>query len=282
MAFYRNPLDSIGAKLAQWLTRESPRYKPYTPSDYETLSATLQPGDIILVEGNQFLSASIKYLTQSTWSHAAFYIGDALPAPKDGSEPRRLIEVTLAEGCIATPLSSYQHYNTRICRPVGLSDADRATIVAFMVNHLGTQYDLRNIFDLLRYFLPFPPVPVRWRRRLIAFGSGKPTRAICSSLIAQAFQSVQYPILPEITLAPGRAHASSDYSRREILHIRHHALFAPRDFDLSPYFRIIKPTLEKGFDYKALTWSKESSAVDPLRISSDAQRGQDDDQTASS
>jgi len=50
MAFYRNPLDSIGAKLAQWLTRESPRYKPYTPSDYETLSATLQPGDIILVE----------------------------------------------------------------------------------------------------------------------------------------------------------------------------------------------------------------------------------------
>jgi hypothetical protein len=89
---------------------------------------------------------------------------------------------------------------------------------------------------------------------MIAFGSGDPTRAICSSMIAQAFQSVHYPILPEITRAPGRQRADSDYSRREILHIRHHSLFAPRDFDLSPYFKVVKPTLEYGFDYKRLEW----------------------------
>lgn len=47
--------------------------------------------------------------------------------------------------------------------------------------------------------------------------------------------------------------AQSNYSRREILHIRHHSLFTPRDFDLSPYFRVVKPTLEYGFDYKKLT-----------------------------
>ncbi|TIW95558.1 MAG: lipo-like protein, partial [Mesorhizobium sp.] len=44
------------------------------------------------------------------------------------------------------------------------------------------------------------------------------------------------------------------YMRREILHIRHHSLYTPRDFDLSPFFRIVKPTLEYGFDYRAVAW----------------------------
>ena len=43
-------------------------------------------------------------------------------------------------------------------------------------------------------------------------------------------------------------------SRREILHIRHHSLYTPRDFDVSPYFAIIKPTLVAGFDYHTLQW----------------------------
>jgi len=259
-------LTWIGNKLAGRLTKVSPRYKPYTPSDYATLCATLQPGDVLLVEGNQFVSASIKYLTQSTWSHAAFYCGDALPAPADGSEPPRLIEVDLSEGCVGVSLTSYQDFNTRICRPVGLSDEDRQKVVDFMVSKIGTQYDLKNIFDLLRYFLPTPPVPVRWRRRMIAFGSGEPTKAICSSLIAQAFQTVRYPILPEVTYVAGLSQATSFYSRKEILHIRHHALFAPRDFDLSPYFRIVKPTIEKGFNYQGLTWSDDVTFMDPMRI----------------
>ncbi|MCP9231169.1 MULTISPECIES: hypothetical protein [unclassified Mesorhizobium] len=32
----------------------------------------------------------------------------------------------------------------------------------------------------------------------------------------------------------------------------HHSLYTPRDFDLSPYFRIVKPTLEYGFDYRQM------------------------------
>ena len=259
-------LDRLGALLVQRLVKESPRYKPYTPSDFPTLSRTLRQGDVLLIEGDRFISSSIKYLTQSTWSHAAFYVGEALPEPEDGSERPRLIEVNLGEGCRASPLSRYKDYNTRICRPVGLSPEDMAKVVNFMIGRIGTNYDVKNFIDLLRYFLPHPPVPVRWRRRMIAFGSGQPTKAICSTMIAEAFQSVQYPILPEVTLAPGRTAAVSDHARREILHIRHHALFAPRDFDLSPYFKVIKPTLELGFDYKALTWSDEVSTQDTLRI----------------
>ena len=41
----------------------------------------------------------------------------------------------------------------------------------------------------------------------------------------------------------------------EILHIRHHSLFAPRDFDLSPYFQIVKPTIEAGIDHRGLNWA---------------------------
>lgn len=252
-------LDRIGRWLAGRLQEESSGYEPYTPSDPETLRRVLLPGDVLLVEGNQKISAAIKYLTQSTWSHAALYVGDAMPEPEDGSERPRLIEVTLGEGCIAVPLSRYRTYNTRICRASGLTPEDRDAVVSFMVGKIGLRYDLKNIVDMLRYFLPTPPVPVRWRRRMIAFGSGDPTRAICSTLIAEAYGRIRYPILPEITLAPGRASAQSRYSRSEILHIRHYSLYTPRDFDLSPYFRIVKPTLEYGFDYRSLLWSEEEA-----------------------
>lgn len=252
-------MDRLGRFLARRLQTANPGYEPYTPSDPQTLARALEPGDILLVEGNQKVSAAIKYLTQSTWSHAALYVGDALRPEDAGDEYPQLIEVNLGEGCVAVPLAKYTRFNTRICRPVGLTPEDRAAVVAYMVDRLGVRYDMKNIFDLLRYFFPTPPVPVRWRRRMIAFGSGDPTRAICSSMIAQAFQGVKYPILPEVTRAPGRPCAQSDYSRREILHIRHHSLFAPRDFDLSPYFRVVKPTLEYGFDYKQLQWGTGKS-----------------------
>ncbi len=258
-------LDRLGGWLARRLQTESSGYEPYTPSDPETLRRVLVPGDVLLIEGNLRLSAAIKYLTQSTWSHSALYVGDALPEPADGSERPRLIEVNLGDGCIAVPLSKYRTYNTRICRASGLSPEDRSEVVRFMVGRIGLKYDLKNILDMLRYFLPTPPVPVRWRRRLIAFGSGDPTRAICSTLIAEAYEQIRYPILPEITRAAGRASAQSAYSRKEILHIRHHSLYTPRDFDLSPYFRIVKPTLEYGFDYKTVQWAekaREASAVE--------------------
>lgn len=269
--------DGLFTRLGKYITavleKESAGYEPYTPSDPETLYRTLQPGDILLVEGNRKVSAAIKYLTQSTWSHAALYVGDALNTKNKDGEINRLIEVNAGTGCTAEPLEKYQRFNTRICRAAGLTPKDREVIIAFMVSKLGTQYDTRNIIDLARYLFPLPPVPVSWRRRMIQFGSGDPTRAICSTLIAQAFQKIQYPILPEITAAPGRARATSDYSRREILHIRHYSLYTPRDFDLSPYFSVIKPTLEYGFDYKKLVWGKLDEDDSDTDIKTDTKNG---------
>ncbi len=90
---------------------------------------------------------------------------------------------------------------------------------------------------------------------MIAFGSGDPTKIICSALIAQAFDAVRYPILPKITRAASRK------ARREILHIRDSSLYMPRDFDISPYFEIVKPTIVHGFDYTALHWADKQKPL---------------------
>ncbi|MEE9375572.1 MAG: YiiX/YebB-like N1pC/P60 family cysteine hydrolase [Rhizobiaceae bacterium] len=257
MEINKSLLDRFAEFIAGRITAQSSGYEPYTPSEPEILLQTLEPGDVLLIEGNQRVSAAIKYLTQSTWSHAALYIGDALPVTEKEKPQPRLIEVNLGEGCVAIPLNKYETYNTRICRPVGLTRKDRKALVDYMIDHLGTAYDTRNILDLLRYLLPTPPVPTRWRRKMIAFGSGDPTRAICSTLIAQAFQSIRYPILPDVEkLKDCLEDDCETYAVDEILHIRHHSLFALRDFDLSPYFKVIKPTVQQGFNYHDLTWGE--------------------------
>jgi hypothetical protein len=248
-------LNRIGLLLSRFLEKPLSRSPPFDAVDPALLQACLRPGDVLLVEGNSRISLAIKYLTQSTWSHAALYVGDALVGKRPGSPAGALIEADLRRGVVAAPIAKYAVFNTRICRPVGLTAEDLQALVDYMVNSLGKQYDLRNVFDLMRYLLPQPPVPVRWRRRMLALGSGDPTRAICSTLIAQAFQSVRYPILPDVTSVFVRKDGGRDVMIRELRHIRHHSLYTPRDFDVSPYFQIIKPTVERKFDYKSLPWA---------------------------
>ena len=259
-------LDRVGKWIAAYLQKEVSGYKPFTPSDPEHLRGLIQEGDVLLVEGNSRISGIIKYLTQSTWSHAALYVGPIAGAAEPDGEKHVLIEANVGEGVISAPLSKYFPYHTRICRPVGLSDEDRATVCRYAINRIGFGYDTKNIVDLMRYLVPLP-VPQRWRRRMIAFGSGDPTKIICSALIAQAFEAVRYPILPKITRAGSRS------ARREILHIRDSSLYMPRDFDISPYFEIVKPTIVRGFDYLSLHWADRqkplgevAGAMDPFQV----------------
>jgi hypothetical protein len=248
-------LDGFGRMIAQYLERAVEGYEPFTPSDPLTLRAALKPGDVLLIEGNNHISGVIKYLTQSTWSHAALYVGQIGDRTTPDGEPLVLVEANIGEGVVGAPLSKYFRFHTRICRPTGLTPEDCARVCAYASERIGFDYDLKNIIDLLRYLLPLP-IPRRWRRRMMALGSGHPTRIICSALIAQAFENVRYPILPKITRSDSAA------ERAEILEIRHSSLYAPRDFDISPYFEVVKPTIIKGFDYKAMAWA-DVPAVDP-------------------
>lgn len=230
--------------LARWLThlltRPVAAYIPFAPMDSEATRACLRPGDVLLVEGGQRLSVVIKYITQSTWSHAALFVGES------GGEAGELVEADVCCGVIVVPVEKYRDFNVRICRPVGLNGDDCAQVVAFVMARVGQGYDLRNVTDLARYL--FPVGPRRWRG-LASLGSGEASRAICSTLIAEAFQSVRYPILPERLLARDGAR----------FRIRHHTLFTPRDFDLSPFFQVVKPTLERGFDYRQVQWEASES-----------------------
>jgi len=251
-------LDRVGRVVARYLERPAPGYEPFTPSDPAALRASLKPGDVLLIEGNNHISGVIKYLTQSTWSHAALFVGPIEETTDADGEAHVLIEANIEDGVVSAPLSKYYPYHTRVCRPAGLSVDDCLRVCTYAVERIGLGYDLKNITDLMRYLMPLP-VPQRWRRRMIALGSGDPTRLICSALIAQAFEAVRYPILPRVTRMESRA------ARREILEIRHSSLYAPRDFDISPYFSVVKPTIERGFNYKGLHWAdlpRRSAGVD--------------------
>jgi hypothetical protein len=256
-------IDNVGRMLARYLEKPVAGYEPFTPSDPNALAASLKPGDVLLVEGNNQISGVIKYLTQSTWSHAALYVGPLPGRVAEGDEPHTLIEAEISTGVDSAPLSKYQRFHTRVCRPVGLTEADTARVCAYAIERIGMGYDFKNITDLMRYLMPLP-VPQRWRRRALALGSGDPSRIICSALIAQAFESVRYPILPKITRVESRV------ARRELLEIRHSSLYAPRDFDISPYFAVVKPTIENGFDHRSLHWADLPLPPEPPQIADEA------------
>lgn len=246
---------SAGRRLARYLSTPIDIHGSAPPSDPLHLQHTLQRGDVLLVEGNTRVSTAIKYLTQSTWSHAALYVG-----PPDENEVRPqdhcLVEADTVEGVRTSSLERYAHLHTRICRPRGLNEQERTRLVQTALSQVGYQYDLRNLVDLARYLMPTPPVPTRWRRQLLTLGSGDPTRAICSTLIARAFEAIRYPILPMrrreavSTGADWRSH----HIGLQLFEPMHHSLVTPRDFDVSPYFQIVKPTLEAGFDPHNLEW----------------------------
>jgi hypothetical protein len=240
--------DRLGQMIARYLERPVSGYEPFTPSDPQALAASLRPGDVLLVEGNSHVSGVIKYLTQSTWSHAALYVGPLDGRTTKDGETHTLIEAELGIGVDSAPLSKYSRFHTRVCRPVGLTEDDCRQVCAYAIERIGLDYDIKNITDLMRYLMPLP-VPQKWRRRALALGSSDQTRIICSALIAQAFESVRYPILPKVTRTESR------FARRELLEIRHHSLYTPRDFDISPYFAVVKPTIENGFNYRKLHWA---------------------------
>ncbi|HXV08545.1 MAG TPA: YiiX/YebB-like N1pC/P60 family cysteine hydrolase [Burkholderiales bacterium] len=255
--------SSIGRAIGRYLSEPVANYRPLTTCPSDWLAPILKPGDVLLVEGNTRVSAAIKYLTQSTWSHACLYIGAALAPDATAEDAPVLIEVDMVGGVWAVPLSKYAAFHTRVCRPALITVDDTQRVVDYALSRLGHTYDLKNMIDLARYLLPLPPLPSRWRRRMLALGSGDPSKAICSTLIAQAFQSVGYPILP----AMRRRHSDpgAEDHNREILTIRHYSLYTPRDFDISPYFEVVKPTVQHGFSYRGI--ERERATTEPVEPS---------------
>jgi hypothetical protein len=261
------------------LTKPLAQYDLKIPNDLVRLKRYIRQGDVVLVEGNERISECIKYLTQSSWSHAAIYVGDealqrdplARPQVLEqfGAEAGHLlVEALVEEGVVLSPLSKYRDFNIRVCRPFNLSREDRAQVLEEVLGNVGYTYDLKNVFDLARYFLPVSLIPRRFRRTALEFGSGEPTHVICSSMIANAFLKVKFPIVPSYKEPPladegqrriARLIRRSDARRFGVLQPVPTSFVTPRDFDLSPYFEVIKFNLieDVRFDYRKLIWADE-------------------------
>ena len=278
----RSPARALSDWFVSRLTRPRRRYHRFIYNSAEKLKATIAPGDVLLVEGDQRISQAIKYLTMSSWSHSALFIGDALLRRdaatradmhrRFGREARYLIvEALVDKGVVVSPIVKYLDLNIRICRPIGLKSEDRQIVLDHVISRIGWRYDRRNFWDLTRYFLPFSVIPPDLREDALHFGSGIETETICSSIIAEAFAKVRYPILPvairrkpQTTREKLRQQLLGRPTRRAysgLLRARHPTLCVPRDFDLSPYFEIVKFNARElaAFDYRRLEWEEMGS-----------------------
>ncbi len=272
----------ITDRIIDFLTEPLPHYERRGWNDPQALQHHVRKGDVLLVEGDNRVSAIIKYLTQSSWSHSALYIGDELVrrGGRAGEEARRtfgadadhLLVEALPEGVVASPLSKYIDFNIRLVRPHRLRPDDLKAILDDAVGSIGWRYDLRNVLDLARYLIPVRIVPDRFRRTALHFGSRAATEVICSSLLGRVFHRVRFPILPDVEFPsePGAPKPARRTVLRRVLgyesdhytgifHMRHPTLLTPRDFDLSPYFEIVKfnVIIEGSFDYTRIQWAKQ-------------------------
>ena len=257
-----NPFNWLGSKIINWLTWEQDS-SGLPQCDFDRLSFEIRPCDVVLVEGRSRVSDVIKTITQSQWTHSAIYIGrlhdiedestrEHVSWLYDGDPNDQLIiEPLLGKGTVITPLSTYAEDHIRICRPSGLARPDVEKVVSYCAKHLGRDYDMRQLLDLARFLFPYGFLPRRWRSTLFEHNVGLPTRTVCSTMIAAAFASVHFPILPVV-------HRTENGSVK--LYKRNTRLYVPRDFDTSPYFEIVKYPL-LGLDdlaiYRQLPWDTE-------------------------
>jgi hypothetical protein len=250
-------------KFVHWLTFESPDFhSPLT--SFERLRYELRPGDVILVEGRSKIGDIIKSVTQSIWTHSFFYIGrlhdiddpllreHILRYRHCQPDEQLIIESMLGKGTIVNAIDVYEGEHLRICRPRGITRNDSQKVIAYAIDQLGVDYNVRQIMDLFRFMFPYWFIPKRWRSSLFEHNAGRPTENVCSTMMAEAFAAVRFPIIPVL---------HQDKSGNLKLLRRNSKLITPCNFDHSPYFDVIKyPVLD--FDelgvYRKLPWDQTS------------------------
>ncbi|NNC23672.1 hypothetical protein HKX42_07480 [Salinisphaera sp. USBA-960] len=228
-------------------------------TDYDRLLENLRLADVVLVEGRTRAAGVVQTVTLSGWSHSLLYVGRFGELPEAlvdddvrhacGNDPTSvlLIEAKGGEGVRLVPLAHYAGEHMRLCRASRLNAGDARHVVNYALAHIGAPYDLRHALDLLRFLVPYRVLPRRWRSTLFEMGQRDLSATICSTLIADAFASVRYPVLSTMHRGPGG---------QPVFHARDSKLITPRDFDFSPYFDVIKFPFfaDEVARYRELVW----------------------------
>ena len=251
-------------KLYHWLIYEPPAIE-LMPYDFNRLKYEIRPGDVLLIEGRSRISSVIRTITQSPWTHAALYMGRlndfedeemvklARLHTNAKDNTRLIIEGLLGKGTVIAHLTEYKNHHIRICRPIGITQSDVQRVILYALKAVGKPYNVRQLMDLARFLLPWTILPRRWGSSLFETSEGEAESGICSSIIAEAFDSVRFPIRP---------YAKADKIQGLELFPRNPNLFVPKDFDFSPYFEIIKYPLFNPEEplpyYQRLPWAKSN------------------------
>lgn len=268
--------QSVLRLMTRHLTKPLRNYDVRIANHLPSLKQHMRPGDVLLVEGEQRVSQVIRYLTQSSWSHSALYVGDELRrfnprladelAARHGPEGKHLlVEATVEAGVSCVPLAKYTRNNIRVCRPRGLRRDDLDRILQEVTGQLGREYNVRHILELGRYFFPVSLIPRRYRRTALQLGGDATRQVICTTMLARAFARVGYPIVPRVTLNElpavhgwlDRIVGRNGNRAQALFEPEDPTLITPRDFDLSPYFEIVKLNylVNTKFDYRRIAWS---------------------------
>ncbi len=251
--------DKIWQLITDWLSHETPA-SHVALSDFDRLRYEIRFCDVVLVEGRSRVSGIIQSITLSPWTHSAIYLGrlhaiddpdlrELIQAHYPAKPDEQLIlEAMLGEGIIVAPLAKYQHDHLRLCRPNNISRKDAQAVISHAASRLGSEYDIRQLLDLARFFFPYKLLPRRWRSSL--FGVSNAAKTVCSTMLAEAFASTRFPVRPVL---------QREEDGSFTVYNRNLKLYTPSDFDYSPYFDIIKYPVygvESPETYRNLPWTE--------------------------
>lgn len=257
--------------LSRHLTKDGPPHNANL-CDFGRIMHEVRAADVLLIEGRNRISKVIKHVTFSPWTHAGLYIG-RLHDIEDPHIRERIhhfyqgapsdplvIETIVGQGTVINSIKTYNNHHIRLCRPSGLTHEDVQRVIAKSSERLGRAYNIRQFLDLGRLYLKSKLIPPRFRSRLFNYKAGEAVEDICSTMIAEAFMSVNFPILPLIRKAKDDSY--------EMIH-RNPKLFIPSDFDYSPYFDIIKYPifdLNAPRPYHNLPWNQSAYSNDEMGV----------------
>jgi hypothetical protein len=203
-------------RLVFYLAQPVRQYDAAETVDLQSLAATLRHGDVVLASGRTRAAMLVRRITGSRWAHAAMYVGPQDETP----DPRCIVESDIAEGVRTVPLSEFRGQRVLVLRPTALEQDDRRKLADWVLARVGNRYDLAHAWALTKTLLRLP-LPLR-----VPPVSADATRFICSSLLAQAFVLVGYPIAP--------AHVRlRDASASDLRYV------TPRDFESATGFEVI-------------------------------------------
>lgn len=209
------------------LHRKRSRYRLLYRNDMARLQRVLRPGDVILIEGEHWVSDWIKVFSYHTWTHCVLWVGSSPPLSPavnpDFVEPGgNILEALMTHGVILSNLEKYRPFNLRICRPVGITRDQLRRAIRYATDRVGCPYDELNVSQFVHFTFSADHDPTT------AIGLLHEDKFTCSSLIAAAFASVNLPVI-------------HFYDEKSGEYVPFHATqVQPKDFDLSLNFQVIK------------------------------------------